>query len=180
MSLRLPILPSLRQLLDIYGLKARHQLSQNFLLDTNITRSIVKHLGKPLDGCLILEIGPGPGSLTRSILDAGGKHVLGIERDERFRPVLQQLSDASCGRYKTTFGDAMNIEQITWPLISDTFSNHNSFSNCINLSFLKVVRFTKDCWKSSFWNSFNIADKVSKNYEQTRSYCFNPVNRNAY
>jgi len=86
--MRLPPLPTVRDLIQIYKLRARKQLSQNFIMDENVTRKIVKAAGKIKDG-YVCEVGPGPGNITRSILEAEPKQVLVIEKDRRFLPSLE-------------------------------------------------------------------------------------------
>lgn len=85
---RLPPLPTIRDILRLYNLNAIRKLSQNFLLDENLNNKIVKCAGK-LQGTEICEIGPGPGNITRSILTKGAEKVFLIEKDPRFLPTLQ-------------------------------------------------------------------------------------------
>jgi 16S rRNA (adenine1518-N6/adenine1519-N6)-dimethyltransferase len=99
-------LPPLREAIKELGLSARKSLGQNFLLDLNITRRIARAAG-PLEGQAVLEIGPGPGGLTRALLLEGAGKVVAIERDERFRPVLSQIGDLSQGRFSARFEDAL-------------------------------------------------------------------------
>jgi 16S rRNA (adenine1518-N6/adenine1519-N6)-dimethyltransferase len=95
------------------GLSAKKSLGQNFLLDLNITRRIAR-AGGPLAGVTVLEIGPGPGGLTRALLLEGAAKVVTIERDERFRSALALTEDCSEGRLTTLFTDALqaNYEAI--------------------------------------------------------------------
>lgn len=110
---RLPPLPSIKDLMHIYKLKARRHLSQNFLLDYKLTNKIVKSAGKVRD-CYVCEVGPGPGNITRSILLKGAKHVVVIEKDNRFLPSLELLSSAVPGKMKIIIGDVMdyNMENV--------------------------------------------------------------------
>ena len=82
-------LPTLAQTVDIYGLRANKSLGQHFLLDMNITDKIAR-LAAPLDGVSVAEIGPGPGGLTRALVQNGAQ-VLAIEMDERFLPALDDI-----------------------------------------------------------------------------------------
>ena len=87
-ALRLPPLPSIREIIRLYKLRAKKQLSQNFLLDCNISRKIVKAAGK-LNESYVCEVGPGPGGITRAILEAGVKQLAVVEKDSRFLPSLE-------------------------------------------------------------------------------------------
>jgi len=102
-------LPPLRDIIREAGLSARKSLGQNFLLDLNITRRIARSAG-PLEGVKVLEIGPGPGGLTRGLLLEGCAGVVSIERDERFRPALTDLSAVSEGRFSPLFADALEVD----------------------------------------------------------------------
>lgn len=100
---RLPPLPTIQDLIRMYQLSARKQLSQNFLLDMNLTRKIVRVAGK-LDGAFVCEVGPGPGGITRSLLNTGASHVAVVEKDRRFMPSLQVCSRRTCLHgYNVTF-----------------------------------------------------------------------------
>ncbi|KAJ1935230.1 hypothetical protein FBU59_005453 [Linderina macrospora] len=109
MASKLPKLPSIRDLIRLYDLRAKQQLSQNFIMDKNITDKIVSLAGLELDNALCVEVGPGPGLLTRSILDSGAQAVIAVEKDPRFIPTLQQLQDASEGRFQVILGDMLKI-----------------------------------------------------------------------
>jgi 16S rRNA (adenine1518-N6/adenine1519-N6)-dimethyltransferase len=102
-------LPALREAIREAGLSAKKSLGQNFLLDLNITRRIARAAG-PLEGVKVLEIGPGPGGLTRGLLLEGAAAVVAIERDERFRPILAQIEDRSQGRFLPLFMDALKAD----------------------------------------------------------------------
>ncbi|CAB5385460.1 unnamed protein product [Rhizophagus irregularis] len=90
-----PRLLAVRDLVKIYGLTAKSQLSQNFILDKNITDKIVKYAKISQNDTLVVEVGPGPGLLTRSILETGISNIVVIEKDGRFLPTLMQLAEAS-------------------------------------------------------------------------------------
>ncbi len=102
-------LPPLRDVIAEYGLAAKKALGQNFLLDLNITMKIAQTAG-PLDGTTVLEIGPGPGGLTRALLASGAKRVVAIERDERCLSALQDISAASSDRLAVVSGDALALD----------------------------------------------------------------------
>ncbi len=102
-------LPPLRETIRQAGLSAKKSLGQNFLLDLNITRRIARAAG-PLEGVSVLEIGPGPGGLTRALLLEGAAKVVAIERDERFRPILAEIADRSGGRFTPLFMDALEAD----------------------------------------------------------------------
>ena len=97
-------LPPLRESLETHGLIARKSFGQHFLLDLNVTRKIARLAG-PLDGQTVIEVGPGPGGLTRALLEAGAR-VIAIEKDERFMPLLAELADAAPGRLTLVRADA--------------------------------------------------------------------------
>ncbi|XP_005098443.2 mitochondrial dimethyladenosine transferase 1 [Aplysia californica] len=105
---RLPPLPTIQEIIRMFGLSARKKLSQNFLLDLNLTKKIVKSAGK-IDGCFVIEVGPGPGGITRPILNSGAEKVLVVEKDKRFLPSLQLLSEASKNKLDVIHGDILNF-----------------------------------------------------------------------
>ncbi|PAA72377.1 hypothetical protein BOX15_Mlig020955g2, partial [Macrostomum lignano] len=91
-AIRLPPLPSLADLLRMLDLRARRQLSQNFLLEPRLLNKLAK-AAKPLAGCHVLEIGCGPGGFTRELFREGAQRVVGVELDRRFQPCLENLQD---------------------------------------------------------------------------------------
>ena len=103
-------LPPLRDVIGEIGLTARKSLSQNFILDLNLTRRIARAAG-PLAGVTVLEIGPGPGGLTRALLLEGAEKVVAIERDARCRPALEAIAARYPGRLDLIQGDALSIDQ---------------------------------------------------------------------
>lgn len=109
-------LPPLRAVIARHGLGARHALGQHFLFDLNITGKIARIANNGPGGDLArgttIEIGPGPGGLTRALLAAGAAHVLAFEMDERCRPALAEIADAYPGRLHTVFGDALKLDPI--------------------------------------------------------------------
>jgi len=102
-------LPPLRAVIAAHGLAARKALGQNFLLDLNLTRRIARRAGD-LGACDVLEIGPGPGGLTRALLAEGARHVVAIERDARCLPALAEIAAAFPGRLTVIAGDALAID----------------------------------------------------------------------
>lgn len=109
MSLAPDGLPPLREVIAEHGLSARKALGQNFLMDLNLTGRIARTAGD-LTACDVLEIGPGPGGLTRALLAAGARHVVAIERDERCLPALAQIAGAAPGRLTVLAGDALALD----------------------------------------------------------------------
>lgn len=102
-------LPPLREVIRAHDLVAKRQLGQNFLLDLNLTAKIARSAGD-LTACDVLEVGPGPGGLTRGLLAEGARHVLAVEKDARCIPALQQIADAHPGRLTVIHGDALDLD----------------------------------------------------------------------
>ncbi len=102
-------LPPLREVIRAHDLVARKSLGQNFLLDLNLTAKIARIAGD-LKGCDVLEIGPGPGGLTRGLLAEGARKVLVIEKDKRCLPALNQIAEAYPGRLAVIEGDALDVD----------------------------------------------------------------------
>lgn len=102
-------LPPLRATIAAHGLDARKRLGQHFLLDINLTRRIAR-AAAPLATGTIIEIGPGPGGLTRALLLEGAQHVVAIEVDERAILALQELETAAQGHLRIIQGDALEME----------------------------------------------------------------------
>ncbi|KAF3429294.1 hypothetical protein E2986_02693 [Frieseomelitta varia] len=110
-TLRLPPLPNIREILKMYHLRAMKQLSQNFILNENLTDKIIKKAGI-LSDCHVIEVGPGPGGLTRSIIKREPKKLIVIEKDKRFKPSLEMLTDAFAavnGKMEIIFDDVMTF-----------------------------------------------------------------------
>ena len=105
---RLDTLPPLREALEAHGLWAKKAFGQHFLLDLNVTRKIAR-LAAVGDGDHVIEVGPGPGGLTRALLETGAK-VTAIEKDERFQPLLQEVADAA-PNLVLMFGDALKADE---------------------------------------------------------------------
>jgi 16S rRNA (adenine1518-N6/adenine1519-N6)-dimethyltransferase len=109
MAAALADLPPLREALAAHGLMAKKAFGQHFLLDLNVTRKIVR-LAELAPGGQVIEVGPGPGGLTRALLEAGLR-VTAVEKDERFRPLLEELAEAADGRLALVFGDALKADE---------------------------------------------------------------------
>ncbi|XP_055392028.1 dimethyladenosine transferase 1, mitochondrial isoform X3 [Bubalus kerabau] len=108
-TFRLPPLPTIREIIKLFRLQAVKQLSQNFLLDLRLTDKIVRKAGN-LTNAYVYEVGPGPGGITRSILNAGVAELLVVEKDSRFIPGLQMLSDAAPGKLRIVHGDVLTFK----------------------------------------------------------------------
>jgi len=104
-------LPPLSRVIAAHGLAPRKSLGQNFLLDLNLTAKIARQAGN-LAACDVLEVGPGPGGLTRGLLMEGARHVLAVEKDPRCLPALQQIAEAVPGRLTVIEGDALAIDPL--------------------------------------------------------------------
>lgn len=107
--MQIDTLPPLRDVIAKHGLSARRELGQNFLLDLNLTARIARVAG-PLDDITVIEVGPGPGGLTRALLAEGAKKVIVIERDARAIPALEEISAAYPGRLEILEGDALETD----------------------------------------------------------------------
>ncbi len=109
MTLAADGLPPLREVVARCGLEARKSLGQNFLFDLNLTAKIARAAG-PLSGVVVVEVGPGPGGLTRALLAEGAKTVIAIERDERALPALAEIAARWPGRLEVIAADALSVE----------------------------------------------------------------------
>jgi 16S rRNA (adenine1518-N6/adenine1519-N6)-dimethyltransferase len=101
-------LPPLRDIIARHGLQAQKALGQNFLFDLNLTSRIARSAG-PLDEATVIEVGPGPGGLTRALLAAGARKVIAIERDHRCIPALEEIAAHYPGRLTIIEGDALTF-----------------------------------------------------------------------
>jgi 16S rRNA (adenine1518-N6/adenine1519-N6)-dimethyltransferase len=102
-------LPPLRDVIREHSLSARKSLGQNFLLDLNLTARIARAAG-PLEGATIIEVGPGPGGLTRALLALGAKRVIAVERDERALAPLDYIGKRYPGRLEIVHADAQRFD----------------------------------------------------------------------
>jgi 16S rRNA (adenine1518-N6/adenine1519-N6)-dimethyltransferase len=102
-------LPPLREVIQRHGLSARKALGQNFLLDLNLTGKIARAAGD-LAASTVVEIGPGPGGLTRALLFSGAAKVIAVERDERCLPALEEISAHYPGRLEIVSADALETD----------------------------------------------------------------------
>ncbi|MGQ2950014.1 MAG: 16S rRNA (adenine(1518)-N(6)/adenine(1519)-N(6))-dimethyltransferase RsmA [Agrobacterium sp.] len=102
-------LPPLRDVIQRHGLDAKKSLGQNFLFDLNLTQKIARTAG-PLEGVTVIEVGPGPGGLTRAILSLGAKKVIAVERDSRCLPALAEIETHYPGRLEVIEGDALKTD----------------------------------------------------------------------
>ena len=102
-------LPPLRDVIAAHDLVAKKQLGQNFLLDLNLTAKIARCAGDLTD-CDVLEVGPGPGGLTRGLLAEGARHVVAVEKDARALPALAEIAAAYPGRLTVLHGDALELD----------------------------------------------------------------------
>ena len=111
-------LPPLREVIATHGLAAKKSLGQNFLLDLNLTAKIARLAGD-VSNADVLEVGPGPGGLTRGLLAEGARKVLAIEKDPRCLPALAEIAAAYPGRLQVIGGDALEVnplEHLTPPI----------------------------------------------------------------
>src|ERR1700744_5564744 len=103
-------LPPLRDVIAAYDLAPRKSLVQNFLLDLNLPRRIARAAGAE-DGGVFYEVGPGPGGLTRGLLEEGADKVIAVERDARCLPALAEIAAAWPGKLEIVSADAMEMDE---------------------------------------------------------------------
>lgn len=104
-------LPPLREVIAAHGIGARKSLGQNFLLDLNLTRKIARAAGIG-EGDIVYEVGPGPGGLTRALLDEGAAQVFAVEKDPRCLAALAEIGAAYPGRLTVIEGDALDVDEV--------------------------------------------------------------------
>ncbi|MDX1738573.1 MAG: 16S rRNA (adenine(1518)-N(6)/adenine(1519)-N(6))-dimethyltransferase RsmA [Alphaproteobacteria bacterium] len=147
-------LPPLRDVIKTHGLSAQKKFGQNFLLDINLTRRIAR-CAAPLEESTVIEVGPGPGGLTRAILLEGAREVYAIEKDPRCLEILSEINKASEGRLNIISGDALEVDipnlgssprkiianlpyNVATPLLIGWLKNADAFSQ-MTLMFQKEV-----------------------------------------
>ena len=130
------------QLIKKYGLDAKRSLGQNFILDKNVTDKIAKSAGN-LSEFEVLEIGPGPGGLTRSILDAGAKKLTVIEKDERCLAALAELKETYGDRLEIINADALEIDEKT--ALGNSGKNFRQFGHEANAAATQRKRVSGVC-----------------------------------
>ena len=144
-------LPPLRDVIATHGLSARKSLGQNFLLDLNLTAKIARQAGD-LSEADVLEIGPGPGGLTRGLLAEGARRVLAIEKDSRCMPALAEIADAYPGRLEVINGDALEVD----PLAHLTPPIHVAANLPYNVGTELLVRWLTPPEWPPFWQSLTL------------------------
>jgi 16S rRNA (adenine1518-N6/adenine1519-N6)-dimethyltransferase len=102
-------LPPVSEMMRESGLEPKKQFGQNFLFDLNLTSRIARNI-PDIENTTVIEVGPGPGGLTRAILMAGAKQLIAIEKDKTTEPILSKIVDASDGRLSVIFGDALKTD----------------------------------------------------------------------
>lgn len=102
-------LPPVSEMMRESGLEPKKQFGQNFLFDLNLTSRIARSV-PDIKNITVVEVGPGPGGLTRAILMAGAKNVIAIEKDKTTEPILSQIVDAADGKLEIIFGDALKTK----------------------------------------------------------------------
>lgn len=110
----LSTLPALQSVIDRYGLAAKKSLGQHFLLDTRITERIARTAGN-LSDCHVIEVGPGPGGLTRALLESGARKLFAIEKDARCLAALAEIKEIAGDRLDIIEGDALEIDALQFP-----------------------------------------------------------------
>lgn len=115
-------LPALREVIAKHDLSPKKNLGQNFILDLNLTAKIARLAGT-IENRLVVEIGPGPGGLTRALLDAGARHVIAVERDARCLSALSDIADHWPNRLTVHPADALEVQ---WPELLASHQTHET------------------------------------------------------
>ena len=126
MTDKITSLPPVSEMMRESGLEPKKQFGQNFLFDLNLTLRIARAI-PDIENTTVVEVGPGPGGLTRAILMAGAKKLIAIEKDKTTEPILSQIVDAADGRFEVIYGDALKVD------VSNI--DKNGFSVCSNLPY---------------------------------------------
>ena len=142
-------LPPLRDVIDRHGLSAKKSLGQNFILDLNLTDRIARTAGD-LHGRIVVEVGPGPGGLTRALLSAGAERVFAVERDERCLAALDEIARHWPGRLTVLAEDALTVD---WPavLADDLAANGRPARIVANLPYGVATRLLTGWLESEPW-----------------------------
>jgi len=109
MTDKIKSLPPVSEMMRESGLEPKKQFGQNFLFDLNLTSRIARAI-PDIEKTTVVEVGPGPGGLTRAILMNGAKKLIAIEKDKTTQPILSQIVDAADGRLEIIFADALNVK----------------------------------------------------------------------
>ncbi|ATI41664.1 16S rRNA (adenine(1518)-N(6)/adenine(1519)-N(6))-dimethyltransferase [Pacificitalea manganoxidans] len=144
-------LPPLREVIATHELAAKKSLGQNFLLDLNLTARIARVPGD-LSGADVLEVGPGPGGLTRGLLAEGARRVLAIEKDARCLPALAEIGAAYPGRLHVLEGDALEID----PLAHLTGPIHVVANLPYNVGTELLIRWLTPAAWPPYWSSLTL------------------------
>ncbi len=139
-------LPPLREVIRTHDLAARKSLGQNFLLDLNLTARIARLAG-PLEQSVVVEIGPGPGGLTRALLSAGAIKLIAIERDARCLPALQEIFDHYPGKLEVHNSDALTFDY-------KPLSAHENVKIVANLPYNIATKLLIDWLRAPQWPPF--------------------------
>ena len=126
MTDKIASLPPVSEMMRESGLEPKKQFGQNFLFDLNLTGRIARSV-PDIKKTTVVEVGPGPGGLTRALLIAGAKHVVAIEKDKTTEPILSQIVGASNGRLEIIYGDALRVN------LDDM--GHDGYAICSNLPY---------------------------------------------
>jgi dimethyladenosine transferase 1 len=134
-------IPTVRDLLDLYNIRAAKYLSQNFILNTNLLKTIASTLGNDISNQIVLEIGPGPGNLTRSILELphdSETKLFVVEKDKRFIPLLNLLNDYHDERMNIIMNDVLRFQNVEDIVASHINPSSNTLDNSKLLSYNAV------------------------------------------
>ena len=124
MTDKIASLPPVSEMMRASGLEPKKQFGQNFLFDLNLTGRIARSV-PDIEKTTVVEVGPGPGGLTRALLIAGAKKVIAIEKDKTAGAILSQIIDASDGRLEVIFADALKVN----------LENKTGYAICSNLPY---------------------------------------------